>query len=85
MKGRIFDIISIVEKMPQDKKDVLKPQYTEFFDIAVFLDDKLATLAESCPADWSDYRKEIESKKNELKEKINYWDAEHIPGGYVGG
>jgi hypothetical protein len=38
-----------------------------------------------CPADWSQAKMEIEEKKRELEENINWWDATHIGEGYLGG
>jgi hypothetical protein len=38
-----------------------------------------------CPADWSKAKMEIEELKEQLTEKINWWDKTHIAGGYLGG
>jgi hypothetical protein len=38
-----------------------------------------------CPADWSKAKMEIEEIREQLVEKINWWDATHIGEGYLGG
>ena len=43
------------------------------------------SLKKECPADWDAQKKEIETKKAALLAKINWWDQEHIAGGWVGG
>lgn len=85
LKAKVFDMMCAVEKMPEDRKARLKPQYSDFFELVDFIDEKLKILTKECPAEWSPIREEIEGKKKELTEKINVWDAEHIAGGYVGG
>jgi hypothetical protein len=49
------------------------------------LSRRIDRLMTECPADWSKAKMEIEEMKEQLREKINWWDATHIAGGYVGG
>jgi hypothetical protein len=85
IKARVYDIIHSVEKMPQENKDALTPKIPELYTLVEGLSKKLDELNTLCPADWSAQKKEIEEKKEGLVEKINYWDAEHIAAGFLGG
>jgi len=38
-----------------------------------------------CPPDMRTVLEEIERGKRKLTEAVNWWDAEHIPAGYLGG
>lgn len=83
LKARAYDIVRQLEKMPN--KDELFPQFQE---VHALVDDMTVTidhLRSECPTDFSSQKSEIEKKKKQLLEKIDIWDAEHIPGGYVGG
>lgn len=85
MKARIYNIIAAVDKMPADKKGSLAPELSDLHLLVDELSSKIDTLKKECPADWDAHRKEIEEKKAALIAKINWWDAEHISGGYIGG
>lgn len=85
MKSRVYDIISAVEKMPADKRETARKNLSELHKMVADLSHMIDELKMACPLEFSKERSEIEAKKNKLMEKINVWDAEHIPGGYVGG
>jgi hypothetical protein len=83
LKARAYDIIRQLEKSP--KKDDLSPQLTEIHALVDDLSTTVDTLNSSCPADFSSEKDDINRKKNALMAKIDWWDQEHIAGGYVGG
>ncbi|MFC1657500.1 hypothetical protein ACFL2P_02895 [Candidatus Moduliflexota bacterium] len=85
LKGRIYNIIAAVDKMPQEKKGSLAPEISDLHGLVSELSGKIDDLKKECPVDWDPHRKEIEEKKSALIAKINWWDEEHIAGGYVGG
>ena len=85
MKGRIYNIIAAVDKMPAEKKENLAPEISDLHSLVADLGGKIDDLKKECPADWSGYKDEIEKKKAALIAKINWWDEEHIAGGWVGG
>lgn len=85
LKARVYDIIKAVEGMPPKSKESLTPKIPEFHALVNDLTKKIDSLKMECPADWSSAKNDIESTKQKLVEQINVWDAEHIPGGYVGG
>lgn len=85
LKSRIHRIISQVDSVPEEKKSFFTGQMAELHSMVSKLDSKIEALKTSCPNDWSKERREIETGKKKLAEKIDYWDAEHIAGGYVGG
>lgn len=84
-KAKIYNIVRAVERMPSENKEKLIPKLNELYYLMDYINEKIDQLMRECPVNWSATKKEIESKKKELVEKINYWDMEHIPGGYVGG
>lgn len=85
LKGRIYNIIAAVDKMPTDKKGNLAPEISDLHALVADLGKKIDDLKRECPADWDAHKKEIEAKKEALMAKINWWDETHIAGGYVGG
>ena len=85
LKGRIYNIISAVDKMPGDKKGGLAPEISDLHALVADLSGKIDDLKKECPVDWAPHKKEIETAKAALIAKIDWWDEEHIAGGYVGG
>ena len=85
MKARIYDILRVIDQMPVEARAKIRPQTSELHILVGDLSRRIDRLMTECPADWSKAKMEIEDKKQELVEKINWWDATHIAGGYVGG
>ena len=85
LKAKIYNIIRAVERMPGGTKEKLLPQLPELYALMDHLSEKIDRLMRECPVNWVATKREIEQAKKELEKKINYWDTEHIPGGYVGG
>jgi hypothetical protein len=85
LKSRVYDIISTIETMPAEKRGGLQEKLPEFHSLIGEIAHMVDELKMACPAEFSSEKKAIEAKKEELMEKMNVWDAEHIAGGYVGG
>ena len=85
LKGRVYNIIAAVDKMPADKKGSLAPEISDLHVLVADLTAKIDDLKKECPADWAAHKKGIEDNKAALIAKINWWDETHIAGGYVGG
>ena len=85
LKSRVYDIISTVDSMPGEKKSELQGKIPELHKMVADLSRMVDELKVACPADFSSEKGAIEAKKNELVEKIDFWDSTNIPGGYVGG
>lgn len=85
MKARLYDILRVIERMPREEQAKIRPQTEELHILVGDLSRKIDRLLQECPADWSKGKMEIEEIKEQLTEKINWWDATHIAGGYVGG
>ena len=85
MKARIYDILRVIDKMPVEARARIKPQTHELDILVGDLSRKIDQLLQECPADWSRAKEEIETIKERLAEKIDWWDQSHIAGGYVGG
>ena len=83
LKARAYDIIRHLERSP--KKDELSSQFTEIHTLVDDLSVTVDKLNTSCPTDFNSEKDEIHRKKNALMAKIDWWDQEHIAGGYVGG
>ncbi len=85
LKARIYEIYRALDGMPKETKDQLIPRTTELHVLMENLSEKIDRLKRECPVDWSAQKSAIEAAKQKLVEKINWWDAEHIAGGYLGG
>jgi hypothetical protein len=85
MKARLYDILRVIDQMPVEARARIRPQTSELHILVGDLSRRIDRLMTECPADWSKAKMEIEELKEQLKEKINWWDATHIGGGYLGG
>jgi len=85
MKARLYDILRVIEQMPRESQAKIRPQTSELHIMVGDLSRRIDRLMTECPADWSKEKLEIEELKEQLVEKINWWDATHIAGGYLGG
>ena len=85
MKARLYDILRVIDQMPVEARARIRPQTSELHILVGDLSRRIDRLMTECPADWSKAKMEIEELKEQLTEKINWWDATHIAGGYVGG
>jgi hypothetical protein len=85
MKARLYDILRVIERMPREEQAKIRPQTSELHILVGDLNRRIDRLMTECPADWSKAKMEIEELKGQLREKINWWDATHIAGGYLGG
>jgi hypothetical protein len=85
MKARVYDILRVIERMPREEQAKIRPQTDELNILVGDLSRRIDRLMTECPADWSKAKMAIEELKEQLVEKINWWDATHIAGGYLGG
>ncbi len=85
MKARIYDILRVIDQMPVEARARIRPQTHELDILVGDLSRRIDRLMAECPADWSKAKMEIEELKEQIVEKINWWDATHIAGGYLGG
>lgn len=85
MKARLYDILAVIDQMPREAQARIRPQTHELHILVGDLSRRIDQLMKECPADWSKAKMAIEELKEQLAKKINWWDATHIAGGYVGG
>ena len=85
MKARLYDILAVIDQMPREAQARIRPQTHELHIMVGDLSRRIDQLMKECPADWSKTKMEIEELKEHIVKKINWWDAAHIAGGYVGG
>lgn len=83
LKARLCDIITALEKSP--KRGQLSTELTSLHALMHDLQTKIDKLNMESPVDWSAAKREIDKARQELVEKINIWDSQHIAGGWVGG
>jgi hypothetical protein len=83
LKARAYDIMRQVDKM--ENKEKLFPQFSELHGLVDDLNVAINKLSAECPADYSAAKNDIQAKKDALWAKIDWWDKDHIAGGYVGG
>jgi hypothetical protein len=83
LKARAYDIVRQLEKRPDKEK--IRPEFQEINSLVDDLNTTIGRLRSECPTDFSSQKSEIEKKKVHLLAKMNKWDEDHIPGGYVGG
>lgn len=80
LKARVYDIMRAVEKAKGRKKKASVAQLAELHALIEHLSMMNSKLEKACPLDWSREKKEIETKKTELREKIDIFDSEHLAG-----
>ncbi len=85
LKARVYNIIAAVDGMDEGKKAGLASEVSALHGMVAELSGQIDSLKNQCPADWSAEKSEIEKQRAALLAKINWWDEEHIAGGYVGG
>ena len=85
MKAKVYDILRVIERMPQEERAKIRFQTDELQILVGDLSRRIDRLMQECPADWSKAKMEIEELKDRLVEKIDWWDASNIAGGYLGG
>ena len=85
MKAKVYDILRVIERMPQEERAKIRFQTDELQILVGDLSRRIDRLMQECPADWSKAKMEIEELKDQLAEKIDWWDASHIGEGYLGG
>lgn len=85
MKARLYDILAVIDQMPREAQARIRPQTHELHILVGDLSRRIDQLMKECPTDWSKAKMAIEELKEQLAKKINWWDATHIAGGYVGG
>ncbi|MFA5110924.1 MAG: hypothetical protein WC443_05940 [Desulfobaccales bacterium] len=85
MKARLYDILRVIDRMPREERAKIRSQTDELHILVGDLSRRIDRLMKECPTDWSKAKMEIEELKEHLAEKIDWWDATHIAGGYLGG
>jgi hypothetical protein len=85
MKAKVYDILRVIEQMPREERAKIRFQTDELQILVGDLSRRIDRLMQECPADWSKAKMEIEELKDQLVEKIDWWDASHIAEGYLGG
>lgn len=85
LKARVYNVIAAVNGMGEEKRAALGSEVSALHALVAELSGKIDALKNQCPVDWSAEKTEIEKQRDALLTKINWWDEEHIAGGYVGG
>ncbi len=73
-KAKIYDAIRKLEELPNKEKKKLLSDIKLFNSTISDIEEKIEKLKLECPSEWSNDRKFIEFKKNELEEIwYKYW------------
>jgi hypothetical protein len=80
LKGRVYDIMQAIENIKDKKKRAEVLQLMNLQTLIAQLSEMNDRLAKECPLDWSREKRDIETKRTELHEKIDMWDSGHIAG-----
>jgi hypothetical protein len=69
-KGKIYDVIRVVEGLPAAQKEAAFPSIRSLNGIVDQIDVQLEQLRTACPADWSPNRMSIDAKLSELQRTL---------------
>jgi hypothetical protein len=68
-KAKLYDVIRRSENMAGSDKENVDPMVAELKDMVDDLEERIASLARECPAEWSDERSEIDGKMSSVNQK----------------
>jgi hypothetical protein len=68
-KARLFDLNRKFDALPGVVKDKVLYQYGDLVNIITEMEDRLATLRNECPTEWSPVKKDIDSGTIDLRSK----------------
>ncbi len=63
IKGKIYNIIRAIEKMPIETKEKLMPKMHELYSLMDYLNERIEQLLKECPVNWAATKEEIEVQK----------------------
>lgn len=69
-KAKVYDVIRIVNKLPDEDKETVYPSIRGLHSIVDEIDAEVEQLRTACPADWSPNRKNIDDKMAELQQTL---------------
>jgi len=68
-KAKLYDVIRRSEKLPGTEKENVEPMVAELKDMIDDLDQRIASLARECPAEWGGDKSEIDGKMSKMNDK----------------
>ena len=69
-KARLYDVIHIVDKLSEGKKETIYPSLRGLQSIVEEIDSEVELLRTACPANWSPNRQTIDDKMAELQQTL---------------
>jgi cytochrome c len=75
LESRVNGIVQRVEQMKDLNKDEKAAELQALHALVRHLSEMNKRLGESCPLDWSQEKREMETKKAELVERIAVFDS----------
>ncbi len=66
-KSRIYDVIRVVDRLPDVEKEKVFPSLRSLNRIVDEIDGQLVQLKSACPADWSPNRRSVDEKMKALQ------------------
>jgi hypothetical protein len=72
MKKKAFGLVCNVETTTV-AEEARREEYFELFDLVDYIEKKLESLTKSCPLDLRSTQEEIENRKTELADVLEWW------------
>jgi hypothetical protein len=69
-KARLFDIRRKFDALPGVDKDKVLYQYGDLVNLLTEMEDRVGSLRNECPTEWSPVKKEIDSGNIDLRAKF---------------
>jgi hypothetical protein len=70
-KARLFDLQRKFDTLPGVAKDQVLYQYGDLVNLITEMEDRLASLRNECPTEWSPVKKEIDDGTVDLRSKYD--------------
>jgi len=70
-KARLYDVIRIVDGLPDSRKESAYPTIRDLHGIVSEIDAELEHLRNACPSDWSPNRRTVDRKMIALQENLS--------------
>ena len=69
-KAKLYDVIRIVDKFADEKKEAVYPSIRGLHSIVDEIDSEVEQLRTACPSDWSPNRQNLDTKMAELQKTL---------------
>ena len=78
LKARIYGILREIDRMNDEERESLSSAVSELYSLVDDYSDRLGRLKIERPANWIEAREQIEATRQELIERVDTFDREHL-------